>query len=140
MFLVRPAGPADQAGLVALDSFAAQSADCVTSIGAWITAGWCFCAEEDGVLAGYGVVHPHFFGRDFLELIMVGEAHRRQGVGGLLLRHALNQRMDGFLWTSTNRSNLPMLGLLAAFGFEQKGSIEGLDEGDPELVFRSGAT
>lgn len=39
------------------------------------------------------------------------------------------------LFTSTNRSNLPMRALLLKAGFIESGYIENLDENDPELVF-----
>lgn len=133
---VRPAGPNDIATLLALDPIAAQSVDRARSIAQWVGAGWASCAELDGELAGYAVVHPHFFGRNFLEMLMVSPAFRRRGVGRALLAHALDQQSSAPLWTSTNQSNTPMRDLLVQFGFAQMGLIEGLDEDDPELVFR----
>lgn len=136
---VRPAGPDDIATLTALDPIAAQSVDRVRSIQEWVGADWCFCVVTDEEIAGYGVVHRHFFGRFFLEMLMVGEAFRRKGIGRALLRHALSRSPGDCLWTSTNRSNLAMQGLLAELGFAQMGSIEGLDDDDPELIFRGPA-
>ncbi|WEJ32819.1 GNAT family N-acetyltransferase [Devosia sp. SD17-2] len=135
---VRPAGPDDIATLLALDPIAARSVDRARSIAQWVGAGWCSAAEIDGALAGYAVVHPHFFGRNFLEMLMVAPAFRRRGIGRALLVHALDAQPGAILWTSTNLSNAPMRNLLAQFGFTRMGVIEGLDEGDPELIFRSG--
>ena len=39
--------------------------------------------------------------------------------------------------TSTNTSNQPMRSLLQAEGWSFSGELNGLDEGDPELVFYS---
>ena len=39
------------------------------------------------------------------------------------------------MFTSTNRSNLPMLNLLRKEQWLFSGELVGLDEGDPELVF-----
>lgn len=50
--------------------------------------------------------------------------------------HAAHLAIGEELWTSTNQSNQPMQRLLERLGFLPSGVIEGLDEGDPELVFR----
>jgi len=39
------------------------------------------------------------------------------------------------MFTSTNRSNLAMQSLLRREGWLFSGELDGLDEGDPELVF-----
>jgi hypothetical protein len=39
------------------------------------------------------------------------------------------------IFTSTNRSNGHMQGLLKKLGYEPSGVIENLDEGDPEFVY-----
>lgn len=137
---VRPAGPDDITALIALDPVAARSAERARSIESWIGAGWGTCAELDGRVAGYAVVHPHFFGRNFLELLVVDAALRRRGVGKALVGHLLGQVRGADLWTSTNQSNTPMRNLLGQLGFVQMGRIDGLDEGDPELIFRSPKT
>ena len=36
---------------------------------------------------------------------------------------------------STNRSNVPMQNLLTSEGFVHAGTVEGLDDGDPELFY-----
>jgi hypothetical protein len=43
------------------------------------------------------------------------------------------------VFTSTNASNQPMRSLLQAEGWSFSGELDGLDEGDPELVFYSSA-
>ena len=39
------------------------------------------------------------------------------------------------VWISTNLSNTPMQKLIASEGFQMAGFVDGLDPGDPELIF-----
>ena len=39
------------------------------------------------------------------------------------------------VWVSTNLSNTPMQKLIASEGFQMAGFVDGLDPGDPELIF-----
>ena len=134
--ITRPARPDDYARLIALDTIAACDPARADEIAGWLAQGLCFCAEVEGVVAGYGVLHRHFFGRAFLEMLMVGEEYRAQGVGTALIVHAARLSVAEQLWTSTNQSNQPMRRLLEHLGFVPSGTIEGLDEGNPELFFR----
>jgi ribosomal protein S18 acetylase RimI-like enzyme len=96
-----------------------------------------FLAERDGAVRGYGAVHNHFFGREFLEMLMVDRACRGMGIGTALIRHALQACRTDTLWASTKQSNLPMQALLTKTGFMRSGLIHGLDADDPEIVFRA---
>jgi len=69
-------------------------------------------------------------------MLMVAREQRNQGVGAALLRHAIALQGQGKLFASTNASNTGMQRLLAASGFIDSGIVHGLDEGDPELVYR----
>jgi ribosomal protein S18 acetylase RimI-like enzyme len=98
--------------------------------------GECLVYVTGEVVAGFVVVLPaHFFGRDFVELLIVDPAHRRSGIGRSLLREALATAGTAQVFTSTNASNRPMRALLAAEDWSFSGGLGGLDEGDPELVF-----
>lgn len=77
----------------------------------------------------------HFFGRDFVDLLMVDPARRRAGIGRALLRAAVVTAGTEQVFTSTNTSNQPMRSLLRDGGWSFSGELGGLDEGDPELVF-----
>ena len=100
--------------------------------------GECLVYLDRGSVAGFAVVRPaHFFGRDFVELLMVDPARRRGGIGRNLLRAALAAADTEQVFTSTNTSNQPMRSLLRAEGWSFSGELDGLDEGDPELVFYS---
>jgi ribosomal protein S18 acetylase RimI-like enzyme len=100
--------------------------------------GECLVYLDHGSVAGFAVVKPaHFFGRDFIELLMVDPARRRSGIGRDLLRAALAAAGTAQVFTSTNTSNQPMRSLLRSEGWSFSGELHGLDEGDPELVFYS---
>jgi ribosomal protein S18 acetylase RimI-like enzyme len=102
--------------------------------------GECLIYLDHGAVAGFAVVRPaHFFGRDFIDLLMVDPARRRCGIGRNLLRAALAAAGTEQVFTSTNASNQPMRSLLQAEGWSFSGELDGLDEGDPELVFYSSA-
>jgi GNAT superfamily N-acetyltransferase len=98
--------------------------------------GECRVYVGDEVVAGFVIVQPaRFFGRDFIELLMVDPARRRSGIGAILLREAVATVGTAQVFTSTNTSNRPMRALLAAEDWSFSGELDGLDEGDPELVF-----
>lgn len=101
-----------------------------------LALGECLVYLEHGAVAGFAVVKPaHFFGRDFIELLMVDPTRRRRGIGRNLLRAAVAAAGTEQVFTSTNASNQPMRSLLQAEGWSFSGELGGLDEGDPELVF-----
>jgi ribosomal protein S18 acetylase RimI-like enzyme len=101
-----------------------------------VDLGECRVYVTGEVVAGFVVVLPaHFFGRDFVELLIVDPARRRSGIGRILLREALASAGTARVFTSTNASNRPMRALLAAEDWSFSGGLGGLDEGDPELVF-----
>lgn len=92
--------------------------------------------EQEGRVLGYAVLKPHsFFGCDFAELLVVAADHRRQGIGSLLLQQSVDLSSTKRIFTSTNRSNLPMIALLEKRGWEFSGQLEGIDDGDPELIY-----
>ncbi|MBN5319581.1 GNAT family N-acetyltransferase [Serratia marcescens] len=132
---VRLATETDAAALIALDSVAEYESQRAAQIRAWCGQGICYLAEEQGVAMGYGVLHYHFFGCGFIEMLMVGERYRRRGVGLVLIAALKSYCRHPKLFTSTNRSNLPMQRLLLNAGFVASGQIDNLDDGDPEQVF-----
>ncbi|CVG57122.1 Acetyltransferase (GNAT) family [Serratia marcescens] len=132
---VRLATETDAAALIALDSAAEDEPQRAAQIRAWCGQGICYLAEEHGMAMGYGVLHYHFFGCGFIEMLMVGERYRRRGVGLVLIAALKSHCQHPKLFTSTNRSNLPMQRLLLNAGFVASGQIDNLDDGDPEQVF-----
>ncbi|POP22617.1 GNAT family N-acetyltransferase [Serratia marcescens] len=132
---VRLATETDVAALIVLDSVAEHEPQRAAQIRAWCGQGDCYLAEEQDVVMGYGVLHYHFFGCGFIEMLMVGERYRRRGVGQALITALKSHCRHPKLFTSTNRSNLPMQRRLLNAGFVASGQIDNLDDGDPEQVF-----
>jgi len=133
---IRAAVCTDLPALIALDSVAVNDPRRAVQIGQWLADGHMHVAELDDTLAGYRVQHRHFFGEAFIEMLMVAAPLRGHGVGSALLLHATSCSAGARLFTSTNQSNANMQRLLAAAGFQQCGIVHGLDEGDPELIYR----
>ncbi len=108
----------------------------ITTIRAHVAEGHCWVHTGEARLDGYAVLLPrHFFRRDFLDLLMVAPPVRRSGVATNLLRALLG--MDGTqqVFTSTNRSNMPMRELLSKESWRLSGGLDGLDVDDPEMFF-----
>jgi GNAT superfamily N-acetyltransferase len=134
MLQIRAAQPADVGLLRGLDPLAAPGTDRHRDIGLWVERGDCYVAQRDGTVAGY-LVMASFLHRPFIELVVVDELHRRRGIASALVGHARDLTPAAELWTSTNRSNMPMRALLSKLGFALSGRVDNLDPGDPELFF-----
>ncbi|WP_371227090.1 N-acetyltransferase family protein [Pseudomonas sp. QE6] len=135
---VRLAQGDDLDALFELDAIARREAGRRTYIARAVASGQCWVAADASdatVLMGYGVLNDSFFEQPFIPLVVVRDSARRHGVGSAILRVLESQCRGPKLFTSTNRSNEPMQGLLGKLGFIRSGQIENLDEGDPELVF-----
>lgn len=134
---IRRAVADDVDGIVRLHQFAADGDHGRAELlRRWVGLGQCLVHLDGGLVGGFAVVRPaHFFGRDFVELVMVDRARRRSGIGRGLLQAALVTAATEQVFTSTNSSNQPMRSLLRAEGWSFSGELDGLDEGDPELVF-----
>ena len=97
--------------------------------------GECYVALVNDAVCGFAMMHYHFFGQGFVELLIVADKARRRGLGLALLNYLSAVCTAEKLFTSTNGSNGPMRSLLNKAGFIPCGSIDALDEGDPELFF-----
>ena len=100
-----------------------------------VSSGHCFVAVVDGNVVGFIVLDYTFYACGFISLLYVHPDFRRQGIGSQLIRHAETICQTEKLFTSTNESNVPMQGLLCKLGYVRSGTIENLDEGDPEWVY-----
>ncbi|MBA3827029.1 MAG: GNAT family N-acetyltransferase [Ktedonobacterales bacterium] len=121
--------------LVALDARNIGDERRQGTISAAITQGCAWLAEDQGEVAGFALVHQHFFDHPFIELLMVHPAQRRRGVASALLAAIEARYAPDKLFTSTNQSNLPMQALCAARGYLAAGVVLHLDPSDPELIF-----
>ncbi|HEU0116091.1 MAG TPA: GNAT family N-acetyltransferase [Thermomicrobiales bacterium] len=99
-----------------------------------IAAGRCRAARLGGEIVGFAVLDRSFFDQWFVPLLIVRNEARRRGVGAALLRDLQATIAPDKLFTSTNASNTPMRRLCARLGFIEAGTIDHLDEGDPEVV------
>lgn len=134
---IRPATAIDLVAVLRLDPLAVagdrQRAEFLSRCTA---VGECHVYIADGNMAGFVVRRQaHFFGRDFIELLVVDAGHRRSGIGRALLRHALDTAFTAQVFTSTNVSNTAMRSLLRAEDWTFSGQLDGLDPDDPELFF-----
>jgi len=83
-----------------------------------------FCCLDDG----------YFFEKVFISLLLVDPEHQRLGIGQKLIEEIASDHNE--IWTSTNRSNIKMRGLLRKVGWQYCGELKGLDAGDPEMFFK----
>jgi GNAT superfamily N-acetyltransferase len=134
---IRRAIAEDVGGIFRLDQFAVGGGrGRAEFLRRCVELGECLVHVDGGSVGGFAVVRPaHFFGRDFVDLLMADPARRRAGIGRALLRAAVASAGTEQVFTSTNTSNQPMRSLLRDEGWSFSGELGGLDEGDPELVF-----
>jgi ribosomal protein S18 acetylase RimI-like enzyme len=133
---VRRATPGDLDAVLILDQLNPVGHERSELLSARVRSGECLLHERDGQLVGYLIMKSRgFFGRDFIELLVVATKERRTGVASRLLHEALSQSSTRQTFTSTNESNEAMIGLLREHNWTFSGQLEGIDEGDPEFVF-----
>ncbi|MEO8685113.1 MAG: GNAT family N-acetyltransferase [Devosia sp.] len=132
----RPAVADDLASLCALDTTVRTDPARAPQIEAWIAARAAHIVSRDGSSAGYGALTHDFFHAGMIEMVMIAEPFRRRGLGVALVNHLAAFCRSGTLWSSTNSSNIAMQSLLDGARFIRSGLIEGLDEGDPEVIYR----
>jgi GNAT superfamily N-acetyltransferase len=128
MLFARPATLADLAAIQAFDEFRQMTADIVG-------AGGCFVAGFDGVPLAYALVSRHFYGRRFIELLLVQGPHRRRGLASALLDSVEKHVPNEPVWISTAADNYAMHALLAHRGYQPAGIIHGLAK-QAELIYR----
>jgi GNAT superfamily N-acetyltransferase len=133
---IRLAVRGDVASILSCDP--GEEADRVALVVDAVQSHGCLVAESDGVIAGFVVTTPgRFFGRPFVDLLIVSAASRRRGVGRALLQAAVATTSGATVWTSTNESNAAMRSLLGAERWNFSGQLSGLDDDDPELFFHT---
>ena len=133
---IRSAQRKDIAAVVTLDAVGAADRVRKERIRHAIRERAVYVADGLGDVLGYAIVSRSFFGRYFVEKIVVRTRDRRRGVGEHLMAHAEGiSSAAGELWTSTNQSNKAMRRLLRKRGFRIAGRVNGLDVGDPEVFY-----
>lgn len=95
----------------------------------------CFIILAGDSAVGFALFDYRFFDLGWIELIIVGAAHRGKGIGSQAMNLICQQSKTNKVFTSTNSSNTPMQKALTKIGFSFAGKVDGLDEGDPELFY-----
>lgn len=132
---VRRASAADLPALLALwPSLARDDRGTARTLRA-LAAGTVLVSCEGTEAAGMLALDYQFFDRAFVDRLAVRPQSRRRGHGLALVRAAIGLCESAALFTSTNRSNLPMQALLRKLGFSPCGEVDQLDPGDPECFF-----
>jgi ribosomal protein S18 acetylase RimI-like enzyme len=127
---------ADESDLPAVRELLAETVSDATSL-SWVQSRSTRVACLSSRVVGIAVVDRTFFGNAFVQMLRVKDDNRRQGIGGALIRDLAHHRTTEKLFTSTNLSNHPMQTLLSKLGWESAGIVYGLDDGDPELLYRA---
>ncbi|MBA8876327.1 GNAT family N-acetyltransferase [Phyllobacterium myrsinacearum] len=125
----------DLDALTSLDTITPTYPERTKEIKQWIDANECFVACHNNEIAAYGVFNYHFFRSGMIEMVMVGTAFRKKGVGAALLRYFIDICTTPKIWATTNLSNQAMQRLLSQASFSPSGYVHNLDDNDPELVF-----
>ncbi len=85
--------------------------------------------------AGFVVFSTTFFGHCFIDLLIVADELRRNGIARQLLAYVEEHIATDKLFTSTNESNVVMQQVCQSLGFVKSGKIENLDVNDPEMIY-----
>lgn len=135
-YALRRATLGDLDAVLALDRLTPVGHERSALLTSRVHSGEVLLVECDLRACAYAVVRPRsFFGRDFIELMAVAPRERRLGLGTLLLHFAVRGASSVRVFTSTNESNVAMTRLLEKERWLLSGRLEGIDEGDPELVY-----
>jgi ribosomal protein S18 acetylase RimI-like enzyme len=133
---VRRASPEDLEAILGLDRATPVGRVRGEYLTARVHANEVTVFERHGIVVGYLVQRSRsFIGRDFVDLMAVAVECRRQGVASALLDNAVHSSATDRIFISTNRSNTAMRDLLEGSGWRFSGSLDGIDDGDPELIF-----
>ena len=135
--MIRIAEAVDVDAILAFDPLAQHGdTERIAAIRSHVADGHTLVVQDGPSVVAYLVALPrHFFGRDFIELLIVHPEHRRRGLGSSLVAAAVSAATTDRVFTSTNQSNGPMKALLASEGWTLSGTLAGLDPGDPEEVY-----
>lgn len=132
---IRRAELKDASAIIATDHVAEEDVARIEAIENWLKNDIVLVAEEAKTIIGYGVYNHAFFGRAYVEMLMIHPHYRGQKIGEKLLQALEEICETSKLFITTNLSNQSMQKLLIRLGYHSCGFIEELDPGDPELVF-----
>lgn len=133
--LIRKAIEKDIDGILMIDQISVTDETRRQNIRTWVRDGCASIAIIDEQIVGYAVLEYTFFSCGFISMLFVQETYWRKGIATAIVKHLEKSCKTAKLFTSTNQSNDAMRSFLANMSYEPSGSVENLDEGDPELVY-----
>ncbi|WP_088072455.1 GNAT family N-acetyltransferase [Gottfriedia luciferensis] len=120
--------------IVDLDSFVIGRRVRENQIRKSIQENRCIVCEINNEIVGFLIYHHYFYGHLFIDLIIVNPRLRRIGIAKKLIEYVENFN-ENKIFSSTNKSNMPMQKVFHSLGYLESGIIDNLDEGDPEIIF-----
>jgi ribosomal protein S18 acetylase RimI-like enzyme len=135
MLSIREAGEADLPLLCECDAYAMSHESRRAELRRMLVQSCCLLAMAKDRPLGYAMLEHSFFGHGFIPLVCVAAAHQGKGIGLRLLSELERRCVTTKLFTSCNASNERAQRLFLRAGFARSGTIENLDEGDPEFVY-----
>ena len=95
----------------------------------------CLVFKSEQCIVGFLIFDTHFFEHSFISLVVVCPSKRRKGVAKALIYAFENISPTEKIFSSTNLSNEVMQNLFHSLGYIKSGTVENLDEGDPEIIY-----
>ena len=118
-----------------IDKIAVNNSERINTIKISIDNNQCLIAKADNKVAGYLVFNKSFYHNNFIDLLIVDQLFRRQGIGTALIRFYENIIKKGKIFSSTNKSNVIIQKLMNKLGYTKSGIVYNLDENDPEMIY-----
>ncbi len=103
----------------------------------WYDAGSIIIARMDEIVVAFAVVDNSFFDNAFIRWLFVAESHRRRGIGRGMVLALMERSATAKLFTSAPESNYAMRLLLDSLGWQNVGSVDGIDDADPAMFYRA---
>jgi ribosomal protein S18 acetylase RimI-like enzyme len=95
----------------------------------------CLVAIDNSSIVGFLIYHTHFFESSFISLLIVHPSERQKGYAKSLMKYFEKISPTQKIFSSTNKSNEKMHRLFSSIGYIKSGSVENLDEDDPEIIY-----
>ncbi|MCL2370171.1 MAG: GNAT family N-acetyltransferase [Firmicutes bacterium] len=95
----------------------------------------CYLIFDNVEVVGFLVFNYTFFDCGWLGMIEIRKDLQEKGIGEKAINLVVKMCRAQKLFTSTNKSNIPMRRLLTKMNFIFSGELDGLDKGDPELFY-----
>lgn len=131
----RAAAYSDASAMLLVDDGGRLQRERTNFINQAITNRAAHVATIDGRVVAYGVLQQTFFNHSFLSLLVVHADHRRKGVGAWLLQHIEHVCKTPKLFTTIPASNFSAQAFLQKLGYATSGTIENLDDSEPQHIF-----